>query len=255
MVTDNIRIRNMKPTRSIVIPAYSEAAFIGATLQSLYDFIVEKNWLESTEVIVVTADAADNTPALAAEALKKFPNYKHVQPGPRVGKGRDVKLGLSDASADLVLFMDADLATPLEYVEPVFNLLSERGGMVIGVRELHTMHKTLSRRITSRLSNTIIRSIIGWNIPDSQCGFKGFDRATIETILPRSVVQGWGFDFEFIKIAKIHKIPIGLLPVPKWHDPKPEGTGLSGDSQLTAMKQTFKELLQVRKNQRKGLYK
>jgi dolichyl-phosphate beta-glucosyltransferase len=245
----------MKPARSIVIPAYAEAAFIGPTLNSLYEFLVQKGWLESTEVIVVTAEAGDNTPALAAEALRKFPIYQHLQPGPRVGKGRDVKAGLAAATADQVLFMDADLATPLEYVEPAFQLLSEKGGMVIGARDLASMHKTLTRKISSLASNTIVRALIGWRIPDSQCGFKAFTREAIDIIVPRSVVQGWGFDFEFIKIAKLHRLPISILGVPRWHDPKPEGTGLAGDNQFEAMKQTFKELMQVKRNSRNGLYK
>ena len=168
---------------------------------------------------------------------------------------KDVKAGLTAAKSDQVLFMDADLATPLEYVKPAFELLASSGGMVIGVRHLHTMHKTFTRRFSSRLSNTIIRLLIGWGITDSQCGFKAFDRTTIDTILPRSKVMGWGFDFEFIIIAKVHKIAISSLHVPKWHDPKPEGTGLVGDSQFAAMKQTFKELLRVKQNQMKGLYK
>ena len=238
-----------------MIPAYKEQAFIADTLQSLYDFLQDISWLDTTEVIVVTADATDNTQHITASKIRIFTHNQHIQPGPRVGKGRDVKAGLAAAKSNQVLFMDADLATPLEYVQPAFELLAKNSGMVIGVRDLHTMHKTFTRRLSSRLSNTIIRMLIGWNITDSQCGFKAFDRATIDTILPRSKVIGWGFDFEFIIIAKVHKIAISSLPVPKWHDPKPEGTGLVGDSQVAAMKQTFKELLRVKQNQMKGLYK
>ncbi|MDQ3123278.1 MAG: glycosyltransferase [bacterium] len=245
----------MPPTRSIVIPAYMEASFIGSTLSLLLQYLIEKDWLDTTEVIVVTADANDGTVEITTEVLKVFPLHQHIKPGHRVGKGRDVKAGLAAARADQVLFMDADLATPLEYVEPAFKLLSENGGIVIGVRDLKSMHKTVSRKISSVASNTLVRTLIGWKIPDSQCGFKAFTRQAIDVILPRSVVMGWGFDFEFIKVIRVHKLPITLLPIPDWHDPKPEGTGLAGDSQVEAMKQTFKELVQVKSNQRKGLYR
>lgn len=255
MVTDWIRIRNMNIERSIIIPAYAEAGFIAGTLQQLHDYLRQIGWLDTTEVVVVTADAKDETIAITASKIRIFPHHQHVQPGPRVGKGRDVKAGLSVAKGKLTLFMDADMATPVVHIKEAFDVLQKNGGMVIGVRHLHEMHKTLSRRITSRLSNTIIRAMIGWNITDSQCGFKGFDHDTLVTILERSTVTGWGFDFEFIKIAKLHKKPITALDVPDWHDPKPEGTGLAGDSQLDAMKQTLSELLQVKKKQLNGDYK
>lgn len=238
-----------------MIPAYAEEAYIGPTLQSLYDCLSKLDWLDSTEVIVVTADAADNTQNLTEEAIKKFPLSQHIQPGPRVGKGRDVKAGLSVARAGHVLFMDADMATPVQYVATAFEMLEKNGGLVIGVRNLGSMHKTLSRKVSSRLSNGLIRSLIGWRITDSQCGFKAFDRQALDIILPRSVIQGWGFDFEFIEIARKHNLVISLLPVPDWHDPKPEGTGLAGDTQFDAMKKTLLELLRVKKNSMKGAYK
>ena len=245
----------MNIERSIIIPAYAEARFIAGTLQKLHDYLRDIGWLDSTEIVVVTADANDDTQEITASKVRIFPHHQHIQPGPRVGKGRDVKAGLSVAKGKLTLFMDADLATPLAHVRQAFEVLEESGGMVIGVRHLHEMHKTFTRRLSSRLSNTIIRAMIGWSITDSQCGFKGFDHETLVTILERSTVTGWGFDFEFIKIAKLHKKHIITLDVPDWHDPKPEGTGLSGDSQLEAMKQTFNELMQVKMKQLRGEYK
>ena len=245
----------MNPVRTIVIPAYKEAPLIVSSLQQLRDYLQSVLWLDSTEVIVVTADAPDSTQALVAEHIQMFPLHRHIQPGPRAGKGRDVKVGLSAATSSAVLFMDADLATPLKHISEMFVVLEQRGGMVIGVRDLSHMHKTFSRKVSSQLSNKIVKSVVGNDIHDSQCGFKAFDRTALDVILPRSVVQGWGFDFEFIKIAKLHHIPVTSVPITDWHDPKPEGTGLAGDSQLQAMKQTFRELMQVKKNQRKGLYK
>jgi dolichyl-phosphate beta-glucosyltransferase len=184
-----------------------------------------------------------------------FEHGFHVQPGPRVGKGRDVKAGMKEATSPFVLFMDADLATPLKYLDDAFSLLEQKGGMVIGARHISSMHKTFSRKLSSRISNYLIRAMIGWNIIDSQCGFKAFDKNLAQLLLERSRIVGWGFDFEFIKIAKLHKMPISTILIPDWKDPKPEGTGLAGDSQMAAMKQAFSELIKVKINQLKGLYK
>lgn len=244
-----------KIKRSIIIPAYAEEKYITNTLEKLFTYLSELNWLDSTEVIVVTADASDRTQSLTAAGIKKFPINKHVQPGSRVGKGRDVKAGMKVARGNNIIFMDADLATPLAYIKPAFEVLEKEGGMVIGVRNLSKIHKGYYRHLTSVLSNLLIRFVIGFGIKDSQCGFKGFDELTTRLILNKSNINGWGFDFEFIKIAKIHKINISKIDIPDWLDPKAPGTGLSGDSQLEAMKSTFKELFKVKIYQFKGLYK
>lgn len=245
----------MKIKRSIIIPAYSEENFIGETLQKTHDYLTEMKWLQDSEVIVVTADATDKTQSIVARKIKLFKHGLHVQPGSRVGKGRDVKAGLKQASGQYVIFMDADLATPLNHLEKAFDLLEQKGGMVIGIRDISSMHKSFARKLSSIVSNYIVRAMIGWRITDSQCGFKGFDKKLVQLLLERSRITGWGFDFEFIKIATLHKIPISTLSINDWKDPKPEGTGLAGDSQIDAMKQTFKELMTVKKNQLKGLYR
>jgi len=244
-----------KILRSIVIPAYAEENFIKGTLDSLEVYLKNSDWIDSTEVIVVTAEAPDKTVEIVKEAIKSFPNSQHILPGPRVGKGRDVKAGLAAAKGENVLFMDADMATPLSYIKDAFGKLDGGSDMAIGVRHINKMHKTFLRRISSLLSNSLIRAFIGWGISDSQCGFKAFRQEALKVILPRSEIMGWGFDFEFIKIAKIHKLKISTIAVPDWKDPKPEGTGLAGDSQLSAMKKTLKELLRVKRKQLSGDYK
>lgn len=242
--------------RSIIVPAYSEAECIRRSLASLKEYLQSQGWLNDTEVIVVTADAEDGTPAIVREEIKQFPVGVHLEPGPRVGKGRDVKLGMKAACGEYIIFTDADLATPLHHMAEAFRLLGEKGGMVIGVRQLSHIHNSLKRRMSSVLANTSVRLVIGWDIHDSQCGFKGFTRATADCILSRSdpAISNWGFDFEFIKIAKINAVPIGFLPIPDWSDPKDASANLTGDSQWSAMKRTLFELYRVWNNTRKGKY-
>jgi len=240
--------------RSIVIPAYAEAKFIEGTLDQLYAYLKHLDWLDGTEIIVVTADAADGTPELVARHIGRFPLHIHVRPGSRAGKGRDVRAGLEASSAPVVMFMDADLATPLKHVEPILHLVGENGGMAIGVRDLEKMHKTAIRRLSSRISNLIIRSVIGWDIRDSQCGFKAFDRRMVDLILQFSRINGWGMDFEYIKIARVNDVAVSSLAVPDWTDPKGVNEGLAGDSQLSAMMSTLKELRKVWWNAMRGRY-
>jgi dolichyl-phosphate beta-glucosyltransferase len=240
--------------RSIIIPAYSEASCIKGSLDTLHSFLVEQGWLETTEVIVVTAEATDGTVEIVSSEIRQFPIHQHLTPGPRVGKGRDVKCGMSAANGEYIIFTDADLATPVSHIQEAFNMLEKEGGMVIGIRKLNKIHNSLVRRISSMLSNAIVRTVVGWDVTDSQCGFKGFTKDTARLIVSLSEVNNWGFDFEFIKIAKINKVAIHTILIDDWFDPKAQSENLTGDSQWSAMKKTLKELRLVSSNSRKGKY-
>lgn len=240
--------------RSIIIPAYSEASCIQNSLDTLHGFLSSQDWLHNTEVIVVTADADDGTVGIVAKEIMKFPIHQHITPGPRVGKGRDVKAGMRAARGELIIFTDADLATPVHHIVDAFSTLESEGGMVIGVRTLSKIHNSIVRRVSSVLSNLLVRSVIGWDISDSQCGFKGFTKRVSRLIVDKSEVNNWGFDFEFIKIAKENSVPINTLLIDDWSDPKDKSENLTGDSQWSAMKKTLKELQLVRSNSRKGKY-
>ncbi len=92
----------MKIQNSIVIPAYAEAEIIGDTLDKTYEYLAAKGLVDSTEVIVVAADSNDATKEIAAK-FKKFKKLLIIEPGPKKGKGRDVRVGMLAAKGAKVL--------------------------------------------------------------------------------------------------------------------------------------------------------
>ncbi|HET9623157.1 MAG TPA: glycosyltransferase [Kofleriaceae bacterium] len=226
---------------SLVIPAYAEAKFLGATLSTLRDFLARKDQLATTEVIVVTADAADGTPAIARAALAAFPHHQHLEPGPKVGKGRDVRCGMLAARGDVVLFMDADLATPLPHIDEAVARIAAGADVVIGSRDLSRMHHTLGRRVTSQLSNQLVRAVLLPGIADTQCGFKAFRGPLVATLFEPLATLGWGFDLEILARARRAGAWIEELAIPDWHDPKGDD-GLAGETQWLARLRTLREL-------------
>ncbi|MCE7936277.1 glycosyltransferase [Candidatus Saccharibacteria bacterium CPR2] len=237
---------------SIVVPAYHEELIIENSLRKLYSFLKEEGLFHQTEVVVVTADSPDNTSEIVAQEIKQFKYFKHVKPGIKVGKGRDVKTGILAASGEYVLFMDADLATPLRYVKPAFAKLGKHD-LIIGQRDLKIIHSDF-RKYISIFSNLLIRITLLPGFRDTQCGFKAFRRDVANTILEKSKIVGWGFDFEILKIAKINSLSINTLKINGWHDPKIEA-GLTGVSPIHASLSTLLELLIVKLNSIRGVYK
>ena len=100
-----------------------------------------------------------------------------------------------------------------------------------------------------KLAKYVIRAVSGlWSIHDSQRGFKVFSRAAADAVFPRQTLTGWGFDFEILLIARLHGFRIREVPV-RWVNPSDSKVGLG------AYVTTFTELLRVKGNKIRGVYR
>lgn len=239
---------------SLIIPALREEQLIASTLQTVASYLKQHDMLDSTEVIVVAADGGDKTAEIAKANATIFKHFRLITPGKPVGKGRDVKLGMQQAVGDYWVFTDADLATPIKHLEEMLQRLEGGADLVIGVRDIKSMHEGLARSLSSRFSNMLIRVMAVAGISDTQCGFKGFTKEVGEQLFDLQTTKGWGFDIELLAIAQRRKYKIVPQKIDDWSDPKGD-QGLSGDSQLGAMIRTLRELVQIRINIWRGIYK
>jgi dolichyl-phosphate beta-glucosyltransferase len=228
--TKRSRTTITRPDISIVIPAYCEAKRIGKTFDELSRFIKQDQLLQSKdiEIIVVAADAPDNTHELVLSWKGRLPNLQLLRPGARVGKGRDVQYGMLRAKGEVVIFMDADLATPLDYL-PLFYRHHQAGhDIVIATRNLRRHHPNFWRRLLSNCGNLLFRIASGVWVEDSQCGFKLFSRQAAQDCFSRLTIMGWGFDMEVLAIAKVRGLKTKAHRVDDWMS-VPDGTFAKDD--------------------------
>lgn len=233
-----------KPKLSILIPVLNEESRIGKTLRELAKYLHDKKM--DAEVIVVDANSTDKTMHVADAERKHFDAYRFLQTGPKVGKGKQVRDGMFAAKGDYILFMDADLATPLKYLGDVYSLIDKQAKVGICVRNLTESH-TGVRKLISSFGNWLAQTLIVPGIKDTQCGFKVFERETAHELFGRQKIVGWGFDMEVLAIARKQGYPIELIDVPDWKDVI-EGSKISG-SGLKSIKvalRTFLDLLQIK---------
>jgi len=205
---------------SIIIPALDEEKRIGDTLSDLADYLKKDKLIAqlSVEIIVVSADSKDKTHDVVLSKKHLFEHFKFLTPGKRVGKGRDVKVGMLAATGNAVLFMDADEATPLFHIAEFYNLYLEGNEVVIGTRNLIAHHPNIIRRIISITGNIIFRIVGGLWVPDSQCGFKLFSYRAAQLCFNNLSIMGWGFDMEVLTIAQSNKIPLKCVQLIDWRD-------------------------------------
>jgi len=211
-------MKQSKPDLSIVIPALREEKRIGKTLDELAVFIKKNKTLSklAVEVVVVSATSTDKTHEVILSKQKKFKDLRLLKPGKPVGKGRDVQYAMLRAKGEAIIFMDADLATPIRHLPTFYKTFQKGSDIVIATRNLRRHHESFARRSLSNAGNVLFRIASGVWVEDSQCGFKLFSKQATKTCFSRLQIMGWGFDMEILAIAKANKISITTKRINDW---------------------------------------
>lgn len=237
---------------SIVIPALNEEKRLPATLDELSGFLDHEITDYEHEVVIVVPKGIDDTLGVAKKYNDKFNcEYKIIEPGDKVGKGRDVRSGVLAATGDKIIFMDADLATPLDHVPEMVRLINDKTPICIGSRKLNKMHTSKIRTLVSMLGNIASKILVGIYYEDTQCGFKGFTKDAANVLFHKQTILGWAFDIELLTIAKRNNIKVSVLPIEDWED-IPGGN--ITDNVLKSSINTIRELLKIRFNIIRGKY-
>lgn len=189
---------------SVIIPAYNEEKRITDTLNDVNAYLSKQDY--DYEIIVVVNGTSDNTyqvvKNLESTTMSKATAYNLE----RGGKGYAVKQGMLEyATGDIIVFMDADNATPIAQIEKFFPYFDQGYSVVIGSRYLdtHTVKKRqpLYRIILSRGANILIQFLAVPGIKDTQVGFKAFTKECAKDIFRFVTIPRWGFDMEVLTIA------------------------------------------------------
>lgn len=150
-----------KPVVSIVIPAYNEGARIRQTVHEVLDYFAANDRFLLKEIIVVDDGSGDDTGEQLAACRDQWQSLVVVTHPQNEGKGAAVKSGVLRASGDIVLFMDADLSTPLRCADRLLDALERGADVVIGSRALRdaklTRRQPAYRELSGRLFNLFVQ--------------------------------------------------------------------------------------------------
>ncbi|MEO5860696.1 MAG: dolichyl-phosphate beta-glucosyltransferase [Pyrinomonadaceae bacterium] len=243
----------MKPDVSIVIPAYEEQDRLRASLEKIVSYL--RSSKTRAEVIVVDDGSKDKTAASAEAFLLSVYDIetKVIRYEQNRGKGFAVKTGLFAASADIALFSDADLSTPIEempkLIDPIQNGTFD---LTFGSRALDRSligtHQPWRREQGGKVFNLVVRSLTGLPFWDTQCGFKAFNLEKFRPLLELMQIERFGFDVEFLYVANLHGLKLAEIPV-RWDNDERSKVSVFRDSL-----RMFNEVREIRRNAKKGLY-
>jgi len=234
---------------SIVIPTYNEAKRIGASLDELSKYLRSDEAKQyHTEVLVVDLDSPDGTADVVEKHKGDFEHLQVISAGPRPTgqfiKGAQVARGFEKAKGRYVMFMDADLATPLRHMAEVFQLMDENNPVGICVRDLSSSHQGI-RKFVSNLGNWVAQVMVAPGIHDTQCGFKVFRADAAREIFSQQRIISWGFDLEALALARRYHYPITIFEVKDWHDVK-TSSKLGGAKALKAAFSVLPDLIKIK---------
>lgn len=206
------------PPVSVVVPAYNEAQRLRGSLPRLLDDSFLKPGSLS-ELIVVDDGSADATAEVADEELRKVENARVLRLPWHAGKGAAVRLGVASARGEVILFMDADLATDLSSLAPLLGELAN-SDLVIGSRAAPgavVRNRSRLRRGMHAAFRQHARAITGIEVSDPQCGFKAFRADVAKLLFHLARTDGFGFDVEILLLARKLGFVVSEVPV-KWTD-------------------------------------
>ena len=222
-----------RPSLTIVLPAFDEAARIGPALDELFGYLGRLGPpreggrsaadLGQWDVLVVDDGSTDGT----AAHVESRPEANGLDARLRVlrreheGKGSAVRAGMLAATGDLVVFADADLATPPDQLPLLTEALADHdvalGSRVHPDGSDRRATQPLHRRFLGRVFHLLAGAWVTGSVPDTQCGFKGFHRDVAQDLFSRQRIESIVFDAEIIHLARRRGYRIALVPV-QWSD-------------------------------------
>jgi len=164
----------MPVTLSVVVPVKDEAENIGPLAREIAAAI---DGLGDAEIIFVDDGSNDGTSAALTALKGEIPGLRVISHAANRGQSRAIRTGVRAARGDFVVTLDGDGQNDPADI-PKLLAPFDRGdaslGLVSGVRAKR--QDTASRRVASRLANSIRQGLLHDGAVDSGCGLKAFKR-------------------------------------------------------------------------------
>lgn len=199
-----------------VVPVHNEEEIITASIEKLLHFCEGQGYPFAWRIHIVVNGSSDRTLELARALQEREPRRVLVTDFPEPGRGAALKRAWSDSAAEIVLYMDVDLAVSLNHlIELVQPLVAGQCDLVIGSRNLAAsrIKRSLLREVISQGYNHLSRLLLRHGFSDLQCGFKAIRQETLRAIAPRLASTNWFFDTELVLWAnklgfRVQEIPV-----------------------------------------------
>ncbi|MBN1994028.1 MAG: glycosyltransferase [Anaerolineae bacterium] len=258
-------LKETQPYLSVIIPCWNEQKNIeNGVLAEIFQYLAGQ--IYSWEVIIVNDGSTDNSKPLIETFIKDKQGFA-LYNIPHGGKPAGVWAGIQQARGEIVLFTDMDQSTPLRELDKLLPWYEQGFDVVIGSRGLAREGHSLVRKVGSFVFLTLRQFFLLRNIRDTQCGFKSCRRQAALAVFPHlqyfkqeGQPTGWkvsAYDVELLFLFEQAGCRIKEVVV-QWRNRDQSDTKRQQGGLAQYVHESFemaKEILRVKRNQGKGLYK
>ena len=198
----------------VVIPVLNEAHVLEKSVETLRRFL-GRGFNYSWKVVIVDNGSTDGTDQVAERIAEKHADVEFLQLQQR-GRGRALRYAWLKSQAEIVCYMDVDLSTDLEELPKLIRAVADENyDIAVGSRLLRESQtkRSLTREITSRVYNAVLKLCLATGFSDAQCGFKAVSRQVVTRVVPQVEDESWFFDTELLVLAEKQGYRIKDVPV------------------------------------------
>jgi dolichyl-phosphate beta-glucosyltransferase len=207
---------------SLVIPAFNESRRLPLYLPLVRRHL-QAAYPGAYEVIVVNDGSQDGLGEFLSKCGASWPALVVASHPRNLGKGAAIRSGVLAARGQLVMFADADGASPIEEEARLRRAIEQGADIAAGSRLLPGVGLT-RRRSWRRAGPGLLFAWWGSRslalpVRDPQCGFKMFRREAACRLFALSRESGYTFDLEVLGLAqalgyRIAEVPVSWREVP-----------------------------------------
>jgi dolichol-phosphate mannosyltransferase len=209
---------------SIILPTYNERENLPIIFYLIHKVLVAAN--VDFEVVIVDDGSPDGTLEIAQRLQREY-NGKDdkkktklitiVSREGKLGLGTAYVAGLASARGERIILMDADLSHHPKFIPVMIAKMdTAKVEIVTGTRYLPgggVAGWDLKRKIVSKGANILADFLLNPSVSDLTGSFRLYERAALETILPRITCKGYAFQMEIVVLAKKAGYQIAEVPI------------------------------------------
>jgi glycosyltransferase involved in cell wall biosynthesis len=166
------------PRLSVVVPAYNEAESLPELHRELQAALdpLDMTW----EVLYVDDGSRDGTDRAIERICAEDPRARGILLSRNFGKSAALATGFKAVRGTLVCTMDADLQDDPAELPKLFAVLDQGFDLVSGWKVKR--RDPLTKRLPSKLFNTVTSAVAGVRLHDFNCGFKLYRREVVDAL-------------------------------------------------------------------------
>ena len=204
----------MKPTVSVIMPAYNEGWCIFENIRMTLQILTEADM--RAEIVAVDDGSSDHTLAEIERASVEFGNVVAARNPYNMGKGMALRTGFEHSTGDIVVFLDADLDLHPSQITRLINTLEDGPCDIVVGSKHHPESKLdypLFRTVASWIYYMLIKTLFGLPVRDTQTGLKVFRRRVLDDAFHRILVKKFAYDVELLAVAVRLRYRVREIPV------------------------------------------